>query len=153
MYSLDNPKYSGAIATLAADGVIVGRSDYYFPTSLIHEHGHAVDSNLIGNGPPGTNSEFSSTPDWRNAVNADYCAVSAYGAGSYVENFAETGRAVLLDNIYPGGLVSFSNKNPNITQINHQVSIVKKKVGNIYVPGGKCDMKKKFPFPALVSQK
>lgn len=81
-----------------------------------------------------------------NAVNDDYCAVSAYGAGRYVEDIAEPACAALLDNIYPGGLISFSNKGPKLAQIKNQVSIVKKKVGNIYVPGGKCDMKKSSLF-------
>jgi hypothetical protein len=152
VYSLDNPKYGGVIATLGADGIIVGRSDFFFTTALVHEHGHAVDSNLIGTGPPGTNHEFSTTNTWHNAVNADYCAVSAYGAGSYVEDFAEAGRAVLLDNIYPGGLVAFSNHNPNLTQISHQVATCKTAVGNIYVPGGSCNLTAKFPFPSLVDQ-
>ena len=147
-YSLDNPDYNGAIATLAGDGIIMGRSDYFFTTALVHEHGHAVDSNLVGvNG-----GAFSASDDWMNAINADYCAVSAYGAGSAVEDFAETGRAVLLDNIFPGGLQAFSNNNPNLTQITNQVSTMKNLVGDIYVPGGNCDLSVKVAFPALTAQ-
>lgn len=148
VYSTDNPNYYGAVGTLAGDGLIVGRGDYFFTTALVHEHGHAVDSNLIGvNG-----NAYSATAPWTNAINADYCAVSAYGAGSAVEDFAETGRAVLLDNIYPGGLKSFSNNNPNLTQITNQVRTMKNKVGSFYVPGGLCDLTKKFRFPNLVTK-
>lgn len=148
VYSLDNPDYNGAVATLAADGIIMGRSDYFFTTALVHEHGHAVDSNLIGI----DGNAFSLGDDWTNAINADYCAVSAYGAGSAVEDFAEAGRAVLLDNIFPGGLEAFSNNNSNLTQITNQVSTAKGKVGDYYVPGGSCDLNVKVSFPALTNQ-
>lgn len=148
VYSHDNPDYNGAIGTLAADGLIVGRSDYYFTTSLIHEHGHAVDSNLVGV----DGGAFSNTGDWMDAINADYCAVSAYGAGSPGEDFAEASRAVLLDNIFPGGLEAFSQNNVNLTQISNQVSKVKELGGDFYVPGGQCDPAKKKEFPPLIAQ-
>lgn len=96
----DNPNYHGYIATLAADGIIIGRSEAYFTTSLLHETGHAVDSNLVSPDAPrrGTGTAFSSTSTWCAA------AVSAYGASSYVEDFefADAGRAVLLGTVYPG---------------------------------------------------
>jgi hypothetical protein len=150
----DNPLFNGYIATLAADGIIVGRSAGFFTTSLIHETGHAVDSNLVSpDAPhPGSGSAFSSTSAWHNAVAADGYAVSAYGAGSYVEDFAETGRAVLLDNVYPGGLAAWSGHNPNLTQITNQLSTFRSVASQYYVTGGWCDLGKKFPFPTdLVS--
>ena len=150
----DNPAYTGYMATLAGEGIIIGRSVAYFPTSLVHELGHAVDSTLASPNAvhPNPGSEFSSTSTWRNAVIADGFAISAYGAGSYVEDFAEAGRAVLLDNIYPGGLAAWSGNNPNLTQITNQISAFKAVTGSYYTTGGSCDITKKFPFPtALVN--
>ncbi|KAK3328062.1 hypothetical protein B0T19DRAFT_181933 [Cercophora scortea] len=140
----DNPQYGGYIATLAGDGVIVGRSGAYFTTSLVHEMGHAVDSTLVS---PGSGKAFSSTATWSKAVTADGYAVSAYGAGSLVEDFAETGRAVLLDAIFPGGLAAWSNHNPNLTQITQQLKAFKAVAGGFYATGGTCDLTRKFPFP------
>ncbi len=147
----DNPLYNGYIATLAADGLIVGRSAAYFATSLIHETGHAVDSNLASP-VDSSGTAFSSTSTWHDAVIADGYAVSAYGAGSYVEDFPEAGRAVLLDNIYPGGLAAFSGNNPNLTHISHQLAAFRAVAGSFYVSGGVCNVAEKFPFPTdLVS--
>jgi hypothetical protein len=145
----DNPQYNGYIATLAADGIIVGRSDAFFTTALVHETGHAVDSNLASpDAPqPGSGTAFSSTAPWNTAVVKDGYAVSAYGAGSLVEDFAETGRAVLLNRIYPGGLAAFTNNNPNLTQITNQLATFKSVAGQFYVPGGTCNLNRKFPFP------
>ncbi len=150
-HDYDNPLYTGYIATLAADGLIVGRSAGYYATSLIHETGHAVDSNLASP-VAGSGTAFSSTSTWHNAVIADGYAVSAYGAGSYVEDFPEAGRAVLLDNIYPGGLAAWSGNNPNLSRISHQLAAFRAVAGSYYVTGGVCDVAKKFPFPTnLVS--
>ncbi|OBT45089.1 hypothetical protein VE00_05137 [Pseudogymnoascus sp. WSF 3629] len=148
----DNPSYTGYIATLAADAIIVGRSEAYFTTALVHETGHAVDSNLASpNAPhPGTGTSFSSTSTWKNAADKDGYAVSAYGAGSYVEDFAETGRAVLLDNTYPGGLRAWSGNNPNLTQITHQLAAFQAVAGRFYVTGSTCDSSHKFPFPTSI---
>ena len=143
----DNPNYGGYMATLAGDGIIIGRSVAYFSTSLVHETGHAIDSTLAS---PGSGKSFSSTTTWANAVKADGFAVSAYGAGSHVEDFAETTRAVLLDNIYPGGLSNFTKKNPNITQITNQLKAYNTVAGSFLTLGGKCDLAKKFPFPTKV---
>ena len=145
----DNPNYGGYIATYAAHGIIIGRNKAYFATSLVHEVSHAADANLASpDAPqPGTGTSFSSTEAWHNAVKADGYAVSAYGAGSYVEDFAETGRAVLLDRIYPGGLTNFTGNNPNITQITNQIKAFKSVAGPFFKAGGKCDLKRKFPFP------
>ncbi|KAK3312505.1 hypothetical protein B0H66DRAFT_608767 [Apodospora peruviana] len=145
----DNNNYRGAIATLCDDGIIVGRSSFYFATSLIHETGHAVDCTLASPDAvhPGHGTEYSSGTAWHNAVVMDGYAVSAYGAGSYVEDFADTGRAALLDNIYPGGLAAFANNNPNLTQITNQVTNFKSVVGAYYTTGGTCDKTKKFPYP------
>ncbi|KAK3374124.1 hypothetical protein B0T24DRAFT_625704 [Lasiosphaeria ovina] len=141
----DNPNYGGYMATLAGDGVVVGRSVAYFSTSLVHETGHAVDSTLAS---PGGGKPFSGTAAWAAAVKADGYAVSAYGAGSYVEDFAEAGRAVLLDTVVPGGLAAFTGgKNANLTQIAAQLKAFKAVAGTFYTPGGKCDLAKKFPFP------
>ncbi|KAK3367690.1 hypothetical protein B0H63DRAFT_535732 [Podospora didyma] len=138
----DNPSYTGFMAALCGDGIIIGRSSGYFTTSLIHETGHVVDSHPL----PGS-TEFSSTSTWHNAVIQDGYAVTAYGAGSYVEDFADTGRAVLLDAIYPGGLAGFAPNNPNLTQITHQLAAFKAVAGQYYVTGGSCDTGHKFPFP------
>ncbi|KAK3685337.1 hypothetical protein B0T22DRAFT_482313 [Podospora appendiculata] len=146
----DNPQYGGYIATLAGDGIIVGRSGAYSTTSLVHEMGHAVDSTLAS---PGGGKAYSSTAAWQKAVTADGYAVSAYGAGSLVEDFAETGRAVLLDNIFPGGLAAWSNHNPNLTQITQQLKAFKAVAGGFYTTGGTCDLAKKFPFPTSLVKK
>lgn len=137
------------MATLASDGLIVGRSAAYFTTSLIHETGHAIDSNLMSpNAPhPGSGSAFSSTDLWHDAVNADGYAVSAYGAGSYVEDFPETGRALLLHHIYPGGLSAWSGNNPNLSHIDNQLNRLQASGGDLFTTGGTCDLTKKFPFP------
>ncbi|KAL2129550.1 hypothetical protein VTI74DRAFT_7615 [Chaetomium olivicolor] len=148
----DNTLYNGYMATFAADGIIIGRSGAYFATSLVHEMGHGADSNLVSpDAPhPGSGSAFSSTSAWQTAANADDFAVSAYGAGSYTEDFAEAGRAVLLDIIYPGGLETFTNNNPNLTQITRQLGTFKSVAGDFYTPGGTCDPAYKFPFPAVL---
>ena len=148
---LDNPNYHGVIATSAADGMIIGRSSAYFATSLIHEIGHAVDSTLASPDAvhPGYGTSFSSTPAWHAAADADGYAVSAYGAGSYSEDFPDTGRAVLLDAIYPGGLAAWTGNNPNLTQIAHQLAAFKAVAGSYYTVGGTCDPALKFPFPTL----
>ncbi len=147
----DNPNYHGYIATSAADGMIIGRSTAYFATSLIHEIGHAVDSTLASPDAvhPGYGTSFSSTSAWHAAADADGYATSAYGAGSFGEDFPETGRAVLLDAIYPGGLAAWSNNNPNLTQITHQLAAFKAVAGSFYTVGGTCDPALKFPFPTL----
>ena len=138
------------MAALAADGIVIGRSTAYFATSLVHETGHVIDGTFASpdNPPPGQGgTSFSATQSWRNAVAADGYAVSAYGAGSYTEDFAEAGRAVLLDVIYPGGLQAFSGNNPNLTQITNQLNAFRSVAGQYYVQGGTCDLGKKYPFP------
>ncbi len=145
-----NDCYTGYIATLAQSGIIVGRNDAYFTTALVHEAGHAVDSNLVSfEAPPGTSGDpFSSTSTWHDAADSDDYAVSAYGAGSYVEDWAETGRAVLLNNIYPGGLAAWYGNNPNLSHISNQLSVFESIAGKYYVAGGTCDPSAKFPYPS-----
>ncbi|KAJ4292867.1 hypothetical protein N0V88_005525 [Collariella sp. IMI 366227] len=149
----DNPDYSGYMATFAGHGIIIGRNSAYFATSLVHELGHATDANLASlDAPhPGSGTSYSDTDAWKNAVKADGYAVSAYGAGSYVEDFAEAGRAVLLDQIYPCGLIAFAS-NPNLGQISNQISVFKKAAGTWFQPGGECDLERKFPFPTELVQ-
>jgi hypothetical protein len=149
-YSTDNKAYDGAVATWAAQGIIMGRSDFFFTTALIHEHGHALDYFLR---PKGPYDAFSDTYIWTDAVDADGYAMSAYGTTNYVENFAEVGRAVLLDKIYPGGLVAYSNHSTNLSHVDHQLDVFKKVAGDFYTPGGSCNLTEKFPFPtSLVNQ-
>lgn len=151
--SEDNPNYTGYMATYAADGIIMGRSTGYFTTSLVHEFGHAVDANLASlDAPhPGTGTSFSSTSYFHSAADTDGYAVTAYGSTSYVEDFPEAGRAVLLDQIYPGGLKAFYSS-PNITHIYQQMGAFKKVAGSFYKTGGTCDLARKFPYPkTLVS--
>ncbi len=140
----DNPLFNGYFATIAADGLIVGRSDAFITTGLIHETGHAIDTNLASS-VAGT--AYSSSAAWHNAVIADGYAVTAYGAGSYVEDFADAGRVVLLNDIYPGGLSAFAPNNPNLTQIVNQLAAVRSAAGQYYVAYSTCDLTKKFPFP------
>jgi hypothetical protein len=151
--STDNPNYGGYMATYAPDGIIIGRSTAYFTTSLVHEFGHAVDSNLASlDAPhPGSGTSFSSTSYFHSAADTDGYAVTAYGSIGYVEDFAETGRAVLLDQINPGGLAAFYT-NPNITHIYQQMGAFKKVAGSFYKTGTTCDVTRKFPYPkTLVS--
>ncbi|KAK3376249.1 hypothetical protein B0T24DRAFT_718641 [Lasiosphaeria ovina] len=150
----DNPSYTGYMATACWDGIIIGRSSGYFTTSLVHETGHAVDCTLASPDAshPASGSSFSGTAAWHSAADTDGYAVTAYGTGNYAEDFADVGRAVLLDNIYPGGLSAWSNNNPNLTQIAHQLAAFEAVAGAYYVAGGTCDVAKKFPFPTnLVS--
>ncbi|KAH8894113.1 hypothetical protein GQ53DRAFT_821217 [Thozetella sp. PMI_491] len=149
VYRAETNAYHGAIGTLAGDGLILGLSSYYFPTALVHETGHAVDSEmrLLGTS---NGSAFSDTDAWKAAYTTDGYAVSAYGAGSSTEDFAEAGRAVLLDIIYPGGLAVYANHTSNLTHITNQVNTFKSVAGQYYTPGGSCDLSLKFPFPELV---
>ncbi|KAM7201684.1 hypothetical protein V8F33_003233, partial [Rhypophila sp. PSN 637] len=148
----DNPHYDGYIGAACPDGLIVGLSEAYFITSLVHEIGHSIDCTLASpDSPPGGyGSEFSSTSTWQDAVDKDGIAVSPYGTGSYVENFGEAGRLVLMDNIYPGGLKAFAEdvNNPNITQLKNQLDAIKRSAaGKYYNNRAECDLKIKFPFP------
>ncbi|KAK0722673.1 hypothetical protein B0T26DRAFT_870692 [Lasiosphaeria miniovina] len=143
----NNPAYGGYIGTIAQSGVVVGKSTAYFATALVHETGHAVDTVLVGP-MPGV-SAFSGTQTWRAAVDSDGYAISAYGASSgYAEDFADVGRAVLLDTIFPGGLAAWSGNNQNLTQIAAQLALFKSTAGRYYVTGGTCDLAKKYPFPS-----
>ncbi|KAH8895248.1 hypothetical protein GQ53DRAFT_761835 [Thozetella sp. PMI_491] len=151
--SEDNPNYGGYMATYAPHGIIIGRSTGYFVTSLVHEFGHAVDANLASlDAPhPGSGTSFSATSFFQSAANMDGYAVSAYGTTSFTEDFPEVGRAVLIDQINPGGLAAFYT-NANITHIYQQMGAVKKVAGSFYKTGTTCDKTRKFPYPpTLVS--
>ncbi|KAK3900361.1 hypothetical protein C8A05DRAFT_36012 [Staphylotrichum tortipilum] len=154
------PKNVSYLATLSSAGLIVGRSEAYFATALIHEVTHAADSNLFSPdmpSPPLANYQatpFSNTSKWRDAVDADGFAISAYGAGSYVENFGETGRAVLLDRIIPGGLSGWVGaKGRDLGKVKRQLAVFAEVSKGVYQVGGKCDAKKKFPFPEVMEVK
>ena len=71
--------------------------------------------------------------------------MSAYGAGSYVEDFPEAGRALLLYTIFPGGLGRWSGNNPDLTQIANRLRVLKSVAGDFYKAGGTCDLSHKFP--------
>ncbi|KAK3389427.1 hypothetical protein B0H63DRAFT_518655 [Podospora didyma] len=141
----DNPNYTGYLATLAGDGIVIGRSTAYFTAPLIHETTHDVDYRFV---TPETS--FSDSATWRNAVAADGYNISPYGAVSYAEGFADTGKAVLLDAIYPGGLAAWSTAGANLTQVANQLRVFKATVGSYYTTGGTCDPAKKFPFPTVL---
>ncbi|KAM7216613.1 hypothetical protein V8F06_008024, partial [Rhypophila decipiens] len=149
---LKTEHYDGFIAASCPDGLIVGISEAYFITALVHEIGHSIDCTLASPGAPlGVyGSQYSNTSTWQDAVDKDGIAASAYGTGSYVENFAEAGRLVLMDNVYPGGLKAFAEdvSNPNITQLKNQLDAIQKSAaGKYFNKGGECDLKIKFPFP------
>ncbi|KAK3331396.1 hypothetical protein B0H66DRAFT_528730 [Apodospora peruviana] len=151
----DNPDYDhkGFIATLAADGLILGRSKAYFPAALVHEITHSIDSTLISPDAihPEAGKTFSKTQDWTDAVNGDGYAISAHGAAQgYTEDFGDFGRAMLIDAIYPGHLTEFADKTANLTQISNQVAKFKQVAGKYYKAGGNCTASLKFPYPVLV---
>ncbi|KAM7207201.1 hypothetical protein V8F20_002467 [Naviculisporaceae sp. PSN 640] len=146
----DNPKYKGFIAAACPQGIVAGVSEAYFITPLLHEIGHAIDCTLASpdSFPGGFGTEFSNTSNWIDAVDEDGVSVSQYGTTSYTENFAEAGRLVVMDNIFPGGLKAFAGNHPNITQLKNQLDAVKKSpAGKYYKEGGECDLDIKFPFP------
>lgn len=146
----DNPEYKGFIGAACPQGLIAGLSEAYFITSLIHEIGHSVDCTFASpdSFPGGFGTEFSSTSAWQDAVDKDGIAVSPYGTTSYVENFGEAGRLVLMDNIFPGGLKAFAGNHPNLTQLKNTLDAVKKSpAGKFYKKGGECDLDIKFPYP------
>lgn len=114
----DNPFYAakdGFFGTLAGDGILIGRSKAFYATAIIHELGHAIDSTLVSPDAvhPNPGSPLSRTSTWRDAGTADGYAISSYGAESgWADDFADTGRAVLLDSIYPGGWLRFLATTP-----------------------------------------
>lgn len=136
--------WNRAIESWSENGLIAGKGSYYGPTALVHEHGHAVDGYLLVPGP----GWYSSTTTWRNLVAADGYAATAYGTTSHVENFADIGRVVLLENIYPGGIAGLFPGHPNLTQIANQVAHFQSVAGAYYQAGTTCDLTKKYPFPA-----
>ncbi|KAK5653476.1 hypothetical protein OQA88_8962 [Cercophora sp. LCS_1] len=135
-----------AIESWSEDGLIAGKSSYYFPTSLVHEHGHAVDGAILVPGP----GSYSDTSTWRNTVTLDNFAATAYGTSSHAENFADIGRVVLIQNIYPGGIAGLFPNHPNLTQIANQVALFQSVAGGYYQTGGSCDLAKKYPFPTVL---
>jgi len=146
----DNSAYGGYFASYSPQGILIGRSIAYFPSAIVHELGHAVDATLASPDAvhPNSGSDFSGTSTWRNAVTADGYAISAYGAESgWADNFADVGRAVFLDNIYPGGLAAFSGNNPNLTKVTNQINAFKSVAGSYYNLGGTCNPTLKFPYP------
>ncbi|KAK3995189.1 hypothetical protein QBC44DRAFT_389917 [Cladorrhinum sp. PSN332] len=147
----DNPPaYNIFIGALSDSGLILGKSSGYFPSALVHELTHNMDGSILSPTKPnpwGTGSSFSSSFAWINASTTDGYAIAAYGTRNHGENFAEAGRALLLDAVYPGGLANFTGNNPNLTQIDNQMSAIKSVASAYYTTGGSCDLSKKFPFP------
>ncbi|KAK0736608.1 hypothetical protein B0T21DRAFT_348647 [Apiosordaria backusii] len=151
-WAVDNPAYAGYMAALGQQGLIVGRSKAYFPSALLHEVTHTMDSSILSPAAPnpwGIGTAYSASTAFRSAVNADGYAVAGYGTNSYSENSAEAGRAIMLDVIYPGGLVNFTGNNPNLTQLDNTLNAVRTAAGSYYVTGGTCDSTKKFPYPTV----
>jgi hypothetical protein len=104
----NNTDYGGCFSTLAADGMLIGRAEAWFPSAIIHELGHPVNSTprIPTNAThPDPRGAVSGTSVWRDAVTTDDSAISPYSTeNGYAEDFADVGRAVLLDSIVPGGL-------------------------------------------------
>jgi len=146
----DNPDYKGYFGTLAGDGILIGRSKAWFPSAIIHELGHSVDSTLASPNAvhPNPGNAFSDSSTWHNAVTTDGYAISAYGAESgWADDFADVGRAVMLDHIYPGGLAAWSGNNANLTRVRNQLSTFNTVAGSYYNVGGTCSSGLKFPYP------
>ncbi|KAM7186378.1 hypothetical protein V8F33_011851 [Rhypophila sp. PSN 637] len=135
--------WGGQAESWSEQGLIAGKGSLYYPTAMVHEHGHAVDGYLL---VPGAGF-YSGTSTWQNVVNADGYAATAYGSTSHVENFADIGRVVLLENIYPGGIAGLFPGHPNLTQIAGQVAHFQSVAGTYYRTGTTCDLSKKFPYP------
>jgi len=149
----NNPAYDGYFGTLASDGILIGRSKAWFASAIIHELGHSIDSTLASPNAahPNPGSAVSETSAWRYAVTNDSYAISPYGAEKgYTEDFADVGRAVLLDSIVPGGLAEWSGNNPNLTQIANQLEKFKSAAGIYYKAGGTCTASLKFPYPTTL---
>ncbi|KAK0627371.1 hypothetical protein B0T14DRAFT_135246 [Immersiella caudata] len=135
--------YGGFIGCL--DGYLMGKASFYFPTALVHEHGHAVDGYLVSPSPPVTS--YSDTSDWRDTVIADDYTATAYGTGSHAENFADIGRVVLINNVYPGGMLSLFPGHPNLGHISNSVALFGAVAGAYYQKDTTCQASKKYPFP------
>jgi len=122
----------GFFGTLAGDSILIGRSRAFYATAIIHELGYAIDLTLVSPDTvyPNPGSPLSGTLTWYNAGTADGYAISSYSAESgWADDFTDTGRAVLLDNIYPGGLAAFSGNNPNLTKVTNQINTFKSAAG------------------------
>ncbi|KAK3312292.1 hypothetical protein B0H66DRAFT_570386 [Apodospora peruviana] len=153
----ENPSYDRTnylVAAVYQDGAIFGRSNGYFPAALVHEVTHLIDGTLASPDavhPAPGNTQFSSTQKWRDPVNNDGYAISEYGASAgYQEDFADVGRAVLLDTIYPGGLKNLSDNNANLTLITKQLKAFKDQAGTYYRKGGSCNDSLRFRYPTLM---
>ncbi|KAK0616824.1 hypothetical protein B0T14DRAFT_392789, partial [Immersiella caudata] len=136
--------HNGAIGALS--GYLVGKASYYFPTALVHEHGHSVDGYLVSPNP--TVTSYSDTTAWRNTVLADGYTATAYGTSSHAENFADIGRVVLINNIYPGGIAALFPGHPNLGQIASQVSLFGTVAGSYYQKESQCGSNK-YAFPSV----
>jgi len=142
-YLVFEETWGGAAESWWEDGLIIAKGSYLYPTSMVHEHGHSVDGYLLVPGP----GVYSDTSTWRNIVAQDGFAATAYGTSSHAENFADIGRVVLINNIYPGGIASMFPNHPNLTQIANQVAHFQSVAGTYYRAGTTCDLAKKHPFP------
>ncbi|KAK0751392.1 hypothetical protein B0T18DRAFT_387525 [Schizothecium vesticola] len=143
-YVVYDENFGGAIG--AVGGLIIGKGSYYFPTALVHEHGHAVDGDLLAPNDP---FSYSDSAEWRNTVALDGYAATAYGSTAHAENFADIGRVVLINNVVPGGLAGLFPTNPNLTQIANQVARFQSKAGSYYQAGTTCDLSKKYRYPSV----
>ena len=153
----DRPEHTRHIAASCEHGLVVGRPEGFFITALVHEVAHSMDCTLVSpDAEPGSfGTDFTSTSTWQDAVDKDGFAVSHYGTTSYVENYADAARLVLLDNIYPKGLKAFVGNHPNMTQIKNQLDVIKKSDGGKlydYNKDDKCDSKLKFAYPTNLVQ-
>jgi hypothetical protein len=143
-YVVYDENFGGAIG--AVGGLIIGKGSYYYPTALVHEHGHAVDGDLLAPNDP---FSYSDSAEWRNTVALDGYAATAYGSTAHGENFADIGRVVLINNVVPGGLAGLFPTNPNLTQIANQVAQFQSKAGSYYQPGTTCDLSRKYRYPSV----
>ncbi|KAK0613199.1 hypothetical protein B0T14DRAFT_498749 [Immersiella caudata] len=144
-YLVFSESWDRAIESWWEDGLIAGKGSFYGPGALVHEHGHAVDGYLLFPSIPGV---YSGTSAWLNVVSQDGYSPTAYGTTSHAENFADIGRVVLIENIYPGGINAMFPNHPNLTRIANQVAHFQSVAGAYYQAGTTCDLSKKHPFPS-----
>ncbi|KAK4449774.1 hypothetical protein QBC34DRAFT_462288 [Podospora aff. communis PSN243] len=139
--------HGGAIGALA--GYLVGKDEFYFQTALVHELGHSVDGFLVSPNP--NVISYSDTSEWRDTVIADDYTATAYGTGSHAENFADIGRVVLINNIYPGGMLGLFPGHPNLGHISNSVALFGVVAGQYYQKDTTCQLNKKYPFPTVLA--
>ncbi|KAM7222677.1 hypothetical protein V8F06_001864 [Rhypophila decipiens] len=112
-------------------------------TLWVHETGHSIDSQM----GPDKRTWFTGTQPWLTAYNSDSAVSGVYARVSQRENFAQELNIALLDRNFPGGMNSTNQT--QWLQVGHQVRAIQARLGNILLPGGKCDIDARGKYPGI----